>query len=103
MILIFVSFENIKHAEKVADYLVDKHLAACVVFTPVISYYWWRGKKVINQEIEAIVKTKKENFGKIRKAVETLVGYEIPQLIAIEVVNANKDYLEWLEKEAASA
>ena len=65
MILIFVSFENKKDAEKVAHYLIDKHLAACVSIIPVTSFYFWKGKKRRPSEFEAIIKTKKENFAKI--------------------------------------
>lgn len=98
MILIFVSFESQEHAEKVANYLVDNKLAACVFLIPVKSYYFWKGKKLTPDEVEAIVKTKEENFEKIQKTVEDLLGYEVPQLIAIEASKVNKSYLEWLDE-----
>lgn len=100
MIIVFVSFENEEDAEKVANYLVDKKLAACVTLLPVESYYRWKGKKFEgSREFEAMVKTKKENFGKIQKAVEELLSYEVPQLIAVDVKAVNKKYLDWMEKE----
>ena len=98
MILIFISCGNKEHAEKVADYLIDSRLAACVSLIPVRSYYFWKGKKVIPDEFEAIVKTKEENFDKIQKAIEKLLSYEIPQLIAVDAINVNKKYLAWLEE-----
>lgn len=100
MIIIFVSFENEEDAEKVANYLVDKKLAVCVTLFPVESFYYWKGKKFEgSREFEAIVKTKKQNFAKIQKAVEELLSYEVPQLIAVDTKAVNKKYLGWLEKE----
>lgn len=102
MILIFVSFENKRDAEKVAYYLIDNKLAACVSIVPVQSFYYWKRKKMSLKEYEAIIKTKKEKFDTIEKAIKELLQYEIPQLIAIEVSKVNKDYLNWLEQEARS-
>lgn len=98
MILIFISFETKEHAEKFANHLIDKHLAACVSLIPIKSYYFWKGKKRTPNEYEAIVKAKKENFDKIQKAVEKLLPYEVPQLIAVEARKVNKKYLEWLQE-----
>lgn len=101
MILVFVSFENREHAQKVANYLIEHRLAACVSLIPVESYYWWKGKKMIVNEVEAIVKTKKENFAKIEKAMKELLPYRVPQLIAVDVKDANKPYLAWLNEEVS--
>lgn len=99
MILILISFENKEHAEKVANYLVDNKMAACVTLIPIKSFYYWKDKKFTgSNEIEAIVKTRKENFSKIEKAVKKMLPYEVPQIIAIEVANVNKSYIEWLNE-----
>jgi len=100
MILIFISFEEKAHAEKVANYLIDHHLAACVSLIPVKSYYYWKGKKMSPDEVEGIVKTKEENFAKIQKAVEELLGYEIPQLIVVDAKLVNKKYLNWVGEQS---
>lgn len=99
MILIFVTTENKKDAKKLANYLIDKHLAACVNVFPVDSFYFWKGQKVNYQEYELIIKTKKEMFGKVQKVVETVLSYEISQIINVEVQEANKPYVKWLEGE----
>ncbi len=99
MILIFVSFEEKEHAVKVANYLIDNHLAACVSLIPVDSFYRWEGKKVNYREIEAIIKTRDENFEAVKTAIEKLLSYKIPQIISVKADRANDSYLKWLEKQ----
>ena len=99
MIMMFVSFENKADATKVANYLIDEHLAACISLVPVSSFYRWKGEKVNYEEIEGIIKTKEENYDKVKKAIESLLPYEIPQIIQVAVKDANKKYLDWVESE----
>jgi len=99
MVLIFVSFETKRDAEMVANYLVDKRLAACVIIFPVHSFYRWKGKKLTPKEFEAIIKTKRENFKKIQEEIEKSLPYEIPQIIAVEAKQVNEKYLKWLRSE----
>lgn len=98
MILVFVSFESKEHAEKVANFLIDTKFAACVSLLPVTSVYVWKKEKVASAEYEAIIKTTKENFGKIEKAIRELLSYEVPQLIQVDVTKANASYLQWVKE-----
>ena len=98
MILIFVTFENNKDAEKAANYLVDNKLAACVETFPVRSYYYWKGKKLNPEEISAIIKTDDGYFDKVRKALEKILPYEIPQIIEVKAENVNLSYLNWVKE-----
>ncbi len=98
MILVFISFESKEDGEKVANYLVDNKLAACVSLVPVQSFYYWKGEKMIIEEYEAIIKTKKSQFVSIENAIKELLPYEIPQIIAVDAVNANKSYLMWVNE-----
>lgn len=99
MILIFVSFENNKDAEKVANALVDKKLAACVSLIPVTNFYSWKGKKVMAPEVESIIKAKDDNFEAVKSEIKKLLPYEIPQIISVKVDKASEPYVKWLEGE----
>ena len=99
MILIFVTFPNKKEAEKIVNHLIDKKLVACVTMFPVDSFYWWKGKKVKDKEIEAIIKTKKSNFDRVRIEIEKLHSYGVPQIIAVEAHDVNNKYYNWLYSE----
>ncbi len=97
MILIFVTFENRKDAEKAANYLVDNKLAACFEIFPVKSFYYWKGEKVNPEEISGIIKTDDGYFEKVRTALEKILPYEIPQIIEVKSEGANESYLKWLK------
>lgn len=97
MIIIFVSFEKKEDAQKVAHYLIDKKLAACVSFMPVESVYVWDGKKNHNSEIEAIIKTTEEKYDELEKAIKELVSYDIPQIIAVKPEKVQEKYLAWVK------
>ena len=99
MILIFVSFESKKDAEKVANSLIDKKIAACVSLIPVKNFYSWKGKKIAPDEIEAIIKTKDNMFDLVKSEIKTLLAYEIPQIISVKAEKANDLYLKWLERQ----
>ena len=98
MILILVSFERKEDAEKVANYLIDKRLAACVEIYPVKNFYVWKGEKVAADEISGIIKTDDGCFEKVKKAIEKILPYEIPQIIELKTSQANESYLKWLKE-----
>lgn len=97
MILLFVSFEKIEHAETMANYLIDNKLAACVEIFPVTNYYVWGGEKQQNKEISGIIKTMEGNFEKIQDAFKELISYDIPQIIKVDAT-ANEPYLQWVRE-----
>ncbi len=99
MILIFVTFPNKKEAENIAGHLMKKKLAGCITMFPVQTRYWWKGKQVKDTEMEAIIKTKDANFDAIRKEIENLHSYTVPQIISISAKKVNKKYNDWMEGE----
>jgi len=96
MELILVSFESLEDAEKTANHLIDKKLAACVELYPVTNFYMWKGEKIKAQEISGVIKTNDGMFEKIKEELEKVLPYEIPQIIKFEGA-ANEKYLEWVK------
>ncbi|MBI4079354.1 MAG: divalent-cation tolerance protein CutA [Candidatus Levybacteria bacterium] len=99
MLLVFVSFENKKDADKVANYLIDHHLAACISLVRTKSFYFWKRKKVRTNEIEGIIKTTRGKLKSVQDAIGQLLSYEIPQIIAVEAKDVNEKYKKWVEGE----
>lgn len=93
-----ITHKNLKEAGKVAEHLLKKRLIACVNYLPIESSYWWKGKIENSKEIVTLVKTKKENWQKVKKEVEKIHPYDVPCIMKLEV-QSNKSYAEWIKKE----
>ena len=101
MISIYITCKNKKEAQKIGLHLIKKRLAACCNIIPQIeSFYWWRKKIVKDREAVLILHTIKKNFGKIEREIKKLHSYSIPLISGFSVPKVNREYLNWLKKEA---
>jgi periplasmic divalent cation tolerance protein len=89
---------DVKTAEKIADHLVDRKLAACVqIAGPVRSVYRWKGNVEKTEEWQVIIKTRKDLYADIEAAIREAHPYEVPEIIALPIVKGGKDYLKWIK------
>ena len=98
IILIYATFENLEQANKISRHLLEKKLIACVNFIPIKNAYLWKGKIENANEILAILKTRQENWGKVKSEIKKLHSYDIPCIIKIPV-ESNKKYEDWIIQE----
>jgi len=85
-------------AEKIAKTLLEERLIACAnIIGPVQSLFWWQGKIDEAQEHLILMKTRKDLFSKLSEKVKALHSYQIPEIIAVPIVEGFKPYMEWLE------
>jgi len=86
-------------ARRIANYLVENQLAACVNLIPRIeSIYRWQGKMESNREWLLLIKTTADKFAAVRDAIRELHSYELPECIAIAIEDGSPDYLQWVEE-----
>ncbi|HQP09921.1 MAG TPA: divalent-cation tolerance protein CutA [Candidatus Omnitrophota bacterium] len=96
-IVVFVMAKNREEADKIAGHLVENKLVACAnIIEGVRSVFWWNGKIDAADETLLILKSKRNSFKKIIKAVTALHSYEVPEIIALPIVAGNKSYLKWI-------
>ena len=101
-IVVFVTVKDKDEAEKIAAHLVKNKLAACVNIVPgVSSVFWWENKIDQASEVLLIVKTKKALFKKLAAAVKKTHSYSVPEIIALPIIDGNKDYLNWIRESVA--
>lgn len=89
-----------KDAEKIAMILIERKLAACVqIIGPITSTYWWKGNIEKAEEWQCAIKSRKDLYRDIEKAIKSVHPYEVPEIVAIPIVAGNGDYLDWLRGE----
>ena len=85
-------------AVRLARALLDARLAACVNVVPgVRSFYHWKGEIESEVEFMLIIKTSRDLFPALRAEVEKLHPYEVPELLAVPILDGAENYLTWLD------
>ena len=95
--LIMVTASSREEAEKIVTTLLERKLIACAnILSPVSSRFWWRGEIDSAEEYMIFMKTKRELFDQVADNVKQLHSYEVPEIIALPIVEGAKPYLEWI-------
>jgi len=90
-------------AEKLAQQLVERRLAACVnIVGPIRSIYRWKHKVHNEQEYLLIIKTTAEHAAQLQSAFKGLHPYELPECVHLPIEGGSDDYLAWLAAEVSS-
>ena len=98
-LLVLTTVARADDAERVAEELVGRRLAACVNVLPgVRSIYRWKGGVERDEERLLLVKTRADRFEALRDAILALHPYEAPELIAVPIEAGSATYLRWLDE-----
>lgn len=99
-VVILVTTPDEESAERVAQSLVEERLVACVNILPAVrSVYRWHGSVEEAKEVLLVIKARREDVGSVAQRVQQLHPYEVPEVIAIDIVDGHAPYLEWLRVE----
>ncbi len=87
-------------AQKIAQILVERHLAACVhVSGPITSTYWWKGKIEIDEEWTCAAKTQKTLYEEVESAIREVHSYDEPEIVVLPIIAGSQSYLDWIAAE----
>jgi len=95
-VIIVSTFPSKQSVNSIADLLVKKKLAACVNIIKISSIYTWFGKTENKDEYLALFKTTKKNQLTLKKELEKLHPYDVPEIAEINVESINQPYMKWL-------
>lgn len=102
-IVVLVTCGSEEEALKVANALVEEHLAACVnLISPIRSIYRWEGKIWDEQEWLLIIKTEKKRFQELEEKVKSLHSYSVPEIISLPIAEGSSPYLNWIRENTES-
>lgn len=97
LILVHTTCADPTEAERLAAEMVRERLAACAsIGRPVVSIYPWQGVIERDEEIPLTLKTTRAAFPALRERLTERHSYDVPELLAVDVVDGNSKYLQWV-------
>jgi periplasmic divalent cation tolerance protein len=87
-----------EEAETIVQRLLEAKLIACAnIVGPVSSHFHWSGKIEKAEEYLILMKSRKDLFEKLSETVKALHSYEVPEILALPIVEGSKAYMNWLD------
>ena len=95
-VVVLVTASSQQEARAIARVIVTQKLAACVNTFPVQSTYTWEGSVQQEQEWQMVIKTDLGRWDELSQAIQSLHSYDVPELIALPIMQGSEAYLSWL-------
>ena len=102
-LLVLTNLPDRAAAERVADLLIEKRLAACVnILAPCRSVYRWKNALQHEEEHPVLIKTTLERYPELERALRSAHPYELPEIVAVTIERGLPAYLDWVAAETAA-
>jgi|SRR5579862_839906 len=99
-IVVLSACDSEEQATRIARDLVEQRLAACVNIIPgARSIYRWKDQIEDASEWLLVIKSRRDKFDALRHAIGKIHSYEVPEMLALPVVDGLESYLGWLDRE----
>jgi periplasmic divalent cation tolerance protein len=99
-LLVLTNLPDRAAAERLADALIEKRVAACVnILAPCRSVYRWKGAIEHDEEHPVLIKTTAERYPVLESAIRAAHPYELPEIIAVPIERGLPGYLAWVDAE----
>ncbi|MCH7819682.1 MAG: divalent-cation tolerance protein CutA [Candidatus Marinimicrobia bacterium] len=101
--ILMISASSESESQEIVSSLLHKRLIACAnVSSQVTSSYWWKGNIEKADEFIITAKTRLSLVEKITEEVKNIHSYDLPEILALPILDGSKDYLDWLNNEITS-
>ena len=96
-IIVVMTAPNKQEAVNIVRALLEEKLIACAnILDPVHSLFWWKGNIEEGKEVLVLMKSQKALFQKLSERVTELHSYDVPEILALPIVEGSSSYLEWM-------
>lgn len=103
-VLVYATFPDLAVAEAIAGDLVECGLAACAnLFSGMRSIYRWQGAIEREQEVAAILKTRRELAPRLIGWLRIAHPYVNPAAVVLPAVGGSEPFLAWIVAETRRA
>jgi periplasmic divalent cation tolerance protein len=101
-IIVLTTLPNADAAAELGKTLVGEALVACANVLPAVrSIYRWKEKVHDESEVLVLLKTRQDQFERLKARILELHPYEVPEVVAVRVEQGHQAYLDWVAKESA--
>jgi periplasmic divalent cation tolerance protein len=101
--IVLTTLGSIEDAQRFANLLVERGLAACVnIVGPIRSVYRWQGKVHDDPEYLLLIKTTAERAQELEAVFAELHSYDLPERVELSIVGGSASYLSWLSDQVGS-
>lgn len=100
--LVLTNLPDRESAQRVANVLIENHVAACVtILAECISVYRWQGKTETASEVPLLIKTTCAAYPRLEGIIRKHHPYELPEIIAVPIEAGLPGYLKWVVQETS--
>jgi periplasmic divalent cation tolerance protein len=97
-IQVLTTVSSADEAQVIGDLLLEKRLAGCVqMIGPLRSLYRWQGRIEDAEEWLCLIKSRAGLYHQIEEAIRRVHSYDVPEILALPILNGYRLYLEWLD------
>jgi periplasmic divalent cation tolerance protein len=87
-------------AVEIARGLIEKRLAGCVnIVNQARSIYRWKDRIEESEEFLLLIKSNRAKLPELRSELERMHSYEVPEVVALAIVDGSEAYLSWLDRQ----
>ena len=63
------------------------------------SIYWWQGQVEESAECVLLIKSSRERLPELGEELQRVHSYQVPEVVALPIVDGLQAYLDWLDRE----
>jgi periplasmic divalent cation tolerance protein len=96
-IIVIMTAPNKQEAASIVHTLLKERLIACAnILDNVHSIFWWK-EKIEEEEALVLMKSQQNLFEKLSERITELHSYDVPEILALPIVEGSPRYLEWMK------